>query len=58
MVDHAMHESGTRLVNTKDGVQLELERNASGSSNVTCHIYVISNAQMNISDSQLSDVVF
>ena len=26
MADHAMHGSGTQLVNTKDGVQLELER--------------------------------
>ncbi|KAL9970077.1 hypothetical protein ACROYT_G022399 [Oculina patagonica] len=31
MADHSMHESGTRLVNTKDGVQLELERKVSGS---------------------------
>ncbi|KAL9982942.1 hypothetical protein ACROYT_G005057 [Oculina patagonica] len=31
MADHSMHGSGTRLVNTKDGVQLELERKASGS---------------------------
>ena len=40
MADHSMHGSGTRLVNTKDGVQLELERNASGSGNdkVRCHI--------------------
>ena len=36
MADHAMHGSGTRLLNTKDGVQLELERNASGSGNVNC----------------------
>ncbi|KAL9988587.1 hypothetical protein ACROYT_G003046 [Oculina patagonica] len=31
MADHSMHGSSTRLVNTKDGVQLELERTASGS---------------------------
>ena len=28
MADQAMHDSGPRLVNTKDGVQLEIERNA------------------------------
>ncbi|KAL9953142.1 hypothetical protein ACROYT_G040507 [Oculina patagonica] len=33
MADHSMHGSGTRFVNTKDGVQLELERKASGSAN-------------------------
>ena len=60
MADHSMHGSGTRLVNTKDGVQLELERNASGSGNdkVRCHIYVISDAQMNILKRQLESVLY
>ena len=58
MADHSMHGSGTRLVNTKDGVQLELERNASGSGNVNCHIYVISDAQMNILKRQLESVLY
>ena len=58
MADHSMHGSGTRLVNTKDGVQLELERNASGSGNVNCHIYVISDAQMNIIGRQLESVQY
>ena len=58
MADHSMHGSGTRLVNTKDGVQLELERNASGSGNVRCHIYVISDAQMNILGRQLESVQY
>ena len=58
MADHAMHGSGTRFVNTKDGVQLELERNASGSGNVNCHIYVISDAQMNIINRQLESVLY
>ena len=60
MADHSMHGSGRRLVNTKDGVQLELERNASGSGNdkVRCHIYVISDAQMNILGRQLESVLY
>ena len=58
MADHSMHGSGTRLVNTKDGVQLKLERNASGSGNVNCHIYVISDAQMNILGRQLESVQY
>ena len=60
MADHSMHGSGTRLVNTKDGVQLEIERNASGSGNdkVRCHIYVISDAQMNILGRQLESVQY
>ena len=58
MTDHAMHGSSTRLVNTKDGVQLELERNASGSGNVNCHVFVISDSQMNIQGQQLDSVQF
>ena len=58
MADHAMHGSGTRPVNTKDGVQLELERNASGSGNVNCHVFVISDSQMNILGQQLDSVQF
>ena len=44
MEDNTMHGSGTRLVNTKDGVHLEIERTASGSGNVKCHVYTISDA--------------
>ncbi|KAL9960468.1 hypothetical protein ACROYT_G033931 [Oculina patagonica] len=57
MADHSMHGSGKRLVNTKDGVQLELERKTSGSGNLNCHIYVISDAQMNIIGRQLDSVL-
>ena len=58
MVDHVMHGRGTRLVNTKDGVQLELERNASGSGNVNCHVFVISDSQMNIMEQQIESVQY
>jgi len=58
MEDNTMHGSGTRLVNTKDGVQLEIERKASGSGDVKCHVYTISNAQMNIMDRQLESVQY
>ena len=58
MAYHSMHGSGTRLVNTKDGVQLELERNASGSGNVNCYVFVISDSQMNIMGQQLESVQY
>ena len=48
MIDQNRHGSGTRLVNTEDGVQLEIERTGSGSGNVNCHIFTISDSQMNI----------
>ena len=58
MTDQALHGSGTRLVNTKDGVQLELERNSSGSSTVNCHVFVISDSQMNIMGQQLESLQY
>ena len=56
MADRSMHGSGTRLVNTTDGVQLELERKASGSGNINCQVFVISDAQFDILGRQLDGV--
>ena len=44
--DHAMHGSGTRLVNTTDGVQLEIERDAKDAAKVNCRVFVISASQL------------
>ena len=53
MADQALHGSGARLVNTKDEVQLELERKSSGSTAVNCYVFVVSDSQMNIMGQQL-----
>jgi len=53
MADRSMHGSGVRLVNSTDGVQLELERKASGSGNINCQVFVISDAQLNILGNQV-----
>ena len=58
MADTTMHGNGQRLVNTQDGVQLEIERTASGSGTTYCHIFTISDAQFNIMDRQLVDVQY
>ena len=58
MRDQSLHGSGTRLMNTKDGVQLELERTASGSGEVKCHVFIISDSQMNIMGQQLEYVQY
>ena len=58
MEGNTMHGSGTRLVNTKDGVHVEIEGKASGSGNLKCHVYTISDAQMNIMDTQLESVQY
>jgi len=54
MADRSMHGSSVRLVNTTDGVQLELERKASGSGTINCQVFVISDAQFNILGKQLN----
>ena len=56
MADTTMHGNGQRLVNTQDGVQLEIVRKASGSGTTNCHIFTISDAQMNIMSQQMLSV--
>ena len=58
MADQALHGSGACLVNTKDGVQLELEQNSSSSSAVNCNVFVISDSQMNIMGQQLESLQY
>ena len=58
MPSQTKHGSGTRLVNTKDGVQLEIQRNKKRSGNVNCHVYVISDSQFNVMGKQLDSVQF
>jgi len=58
MADRSMHGSGVRLVNTTDGVQLELERKASGSGDINCQVFMISDALFGILGKQLEDVQY
>ena len=58
MADTSMHGTGQRLVNTKDGVHLDIERNTTGSGKAKCHIFTISDSQMNIMERQLQAVQY
>ena len=58
MASHEMHGSGTRLVNSTDGIQLEIERKASGSGDVNCHVFVISDSQFSVLNNQLESVQY
>ena len=53
-----MHGSGTRIVNSTDGVQLEIERGGKGSGQVNCHVYIISDPQFNIMGRQFESVEY
>ena len=56
-VNH-LHGSGLRVMNTKEGVQLAIKRKASGSGNVKCHIFILSDAQLNIVDREVESVTY
>ena len=58
MADTTLHSNGQRLVDTQDGIQLTIERNTTGSGAVKCHIFSISDSQMNIMNRQLKSVQF
>ena len=58
MADTTLHGNGQRLNNTQDGVQLEIERTASGSGNTNCHVFTISDSQLNIMGRQLESVQY
>ena len=58
MADTTMHSNGQRLVNTQDGIQLTIERNTTGSGTAKCHIFSISDSQMNIMNKQLQSVQY
>ena len=56
MADTTLHGNGQRLVNTQDGIQLAIERNTTCSGTAKCHIFSISDSQMNIKNKQLQSV--
>ena len=58
MADTTMHGNSQRTVNTHDGVQLEIDRKASGSGTTHCYIFTVSDSQMNIMDRQLESVQY
>ena len=58
MESQKMHGSGTRIVNSTDGAQLEIERDGKGSGQVNCHVYIISDSQFNIFNKQLQSVQY
>ena len=46
MRNNDLHASGLRLGNTKEGVQLAINRKVSGSENVKYNIFILSDAQL------------
>ena len=58
MKENNLHGSALKLVNTKEGVQLSIKRNTSGSGNAKCNIFILSDAQINIVNKELESVTY
>ena len=56
--DENIHGSGFTLDSTSDGVKLEIRRKAGGSGKVTCYIFIVSDAAVDVINSSLKDVVY
>ena len=56
--DNDIHGNGLLLNSTKDGVKLQINRKASGTGNITCYMYVIADALMEVSDSNLKSIIY
>ena len=58
MQDQALHGSGMQLLKVEGGIHLELERDLEGSGDVNCHVFVISDSQMNIRERKFLSVQY
>ena len=58
MSDNGFLESGLRLVNMIEGVQLVINRKALGSGNVICHIFILPDAQLSITNCELESMSY
>jgi len=52
------HGSGMSINSTRDGVKLEIKRTTGGSGNITCHMFVVANALMELLDSGLKSILY
>ena len=56
--DNDIHGGGLLLNNTGDGVKIEIRRQTGGSGNITCHMFVVADAVMEIMNSNLLNIKY
>ena len=56
--DNDIHGSDLFLNNTRDGVENEIKRQTGGSGNITCHMFVVADAIMEIMKSNLHSIKY
>ena len=57
MDDNTLHGSGRRLENTSEGIRLQITKKAEAGK-LSCYLYNIQDAQINISNTQFLNVVY
>ena len=56
--DNRLHGSGRRLENTSEGICLQITKESGSAGKLSCYLYIFQDAQINISDAQLLNVVY
>lgn len=56
--DNDIHGSGTVLDSTRDGVRLEIKRTMKGSGKITCYMFVIADALIELLGSGLKSILY
>ena len=56
--DNSLHGSGRRLENTSEDIRLQITKKAEPAGKLSCYLYIIQDAQINISDAQFLNVVY
>ena len=56
--DNNIHGSGLALRDTRDGVKLEIHRTTGGSGTITCYMFIVADALMEIRNSSLRSIMY
>ena len=56
--DNALNGSGRQLENTSEGIRLQITKKAESAGKLSCYLYILQDAQINISDAEFLNVVY
>ena len=56
--DNTIHGGGLHVNTTRDAVKLEIKRKTVGTGNITCHMFVVADALMEIMNTELKSIMY
>ena len=56
--DNGIHGGGLHINTTREGVKLEIKRKTGGSGNITCYMFVVADALMEIMNTELKSILY